>query len=199
MSRGRRESRVRAAPAVSCAKMHKKTHTSIQVQRRQSGLPCAMVYDLFRALPGDRAFLPPSPAKTFALANLTPASGRQDHTASPSAPPALVSRRLHVHRIPPRVRDDREPPLSSGETGRACNGDLPELLSGIFLILGLDSNFGKSAVICRSGCFVAAWVQDCACARSEADLSSRLFASRNLPFELLLSRSPLDRHPVELV
>jgi hypothetical protein len=50
-------------------------------------------------------------------ANLTPASGRQDHTASPSATPALVSRKLRVHRIPPRVRDDRDPPLSPGETG----------------------------------------------------------------------------------
>jgi hypothetical protein len=59
--RGRRESRVRAAPAVSCAKMHKETHTSIQVQRKHSGFPCAMGYGLLRALPGDRAFLPPSP------------------------------------------------------------------------------------------------------------------------------------------
>jgi hypothetical protein len=56
------------------------------------------------------------PRKVLLLANLTPASGRQDHTASPSAPPAIVCRRLRVHRIPPRVRDDREPPLSSGET-----------------------------------------------------------------------------------
>ena len=29
-------------------------HTSIQVQRRQSGFPCAMGYGLLRALPGDR-------------------------------------------------------------------------------------------------------------------------------------------------
>jgi hypothetical protein len=50
------------------------------------------------------------------LTNLTPASGRQDHTASPSATPAFVPRKLRVHRIPPRVRDDRDPPLSSGET-----------------------------------------------------------------------------------
>jgi hypothetical protein len=52
--RGRRESRVRAAPAVSCAKLCKETHTSIQVQRKHSGLPCAMGYGLLRALPGDR-------------------------------------------------------------------------------------------------------------------------------------------------
>src|ERR1035437_5139205 len=140
-TRGRRESRVRAAPAVSCAAMHKKTHTSIQVQRRQSGFPCAVVYGLFRALPGDRAFLPPSSPRSLLPRNLTPASGRQDHTASPSATPAFVPRKLAVHRIhppaspaatppfaprklrahplPPRVRDDRDPPLSSGETREA--------------------------------------------------------------------------------
>jgi hypothetical protein len=49
----------------------------------QSGVSCAMVYGLFRALPGDRAFLPPSPADRST--DLTPASGRQDHTALPSA------------------------------------------------------------------------------------------------------------------
>jgi hypothetical protein len=42
-NRGRREDRVRAAPAVSCAIAQKNAHTSIQVQRRASGLPCAMV------------------------------------------------------------------------------------------------------------------------------------------------------------
>src|ERR1035437_4546003 len=38
---------------------------------------------LLRALPGDRAFLPPSFAEN--PANSTPASGRQDPTTSPSA------------------------------------------------------------------------------------------------------------------
>ena len=32
--------------------------------------------------------------------NLTPASGRQDHTTSPSAPAPLVLRHHRVHRIP---------------------------------------------------------------------------------------------------
>jgi hypothetical protein len=50
------------------------------------------------------------------VTDLTPASGRQNHTLSPYASAALVSRSFRVHRIPPRVRDDREPPLSSGET-----------------------------------------------------------------------------------
>jgi hypothetical protein len=47
---------------------------------------------------------------------LMPASRHQDHTSSPSASGALVSRTIRVHRIPPRVRDDREAPLCG--TGR---------------------------------------------------------------------------------
>ena len=43
-------------------------------------------------------------------------AGLQDHTTSPSAITTLVSRGFRVHRIPPHVRDDREPPLLSGET-----------------------------------------------------------------------------------
>ena len=38
-----------------------------------------------RDLPGDRAFLSPSPLRSLLLKNLTPASRRQDHTTSPSA------------------------------------------------------------------------------------------------------------------
>src|SRR5665647_2758446 len=37
-------------------------------------------YGLCRALPGDRAFLSPSPMRNLFLTNLTPASRRQDHT-----------------------------------------------------------------------------------------------------------------------
>jgi hypothetical protein len=48
------------------------------------------------------------------FANLTPASGRQDHTTSPSASGALVFGTISVHRIPPHVRDDRETPLGWG-------------------------------------------------------------------------------------
>ena len=85
--------------------------------------------------------------------NLTPASGRQDHTTSPSAsaPFARVTSQLHiascrVHRIPPHVRDDRDPPLSSGETARADSTDLPDGESEIFLAGGLD----RLSLICPS-------------------------------------------------
>src|SRR5438105_15156216 len=74
-----------AAPAVSCANCTNKAHTSIQVQRRQSGFPCAVGYGLLRALPGERALLSPSPPRSLLLKSLTPASRRQDHTTSPYA------------------------------------------------------------------------------------------------------------------
>jgi hypothetical protein len=49
---------------------------------------------------------------------LTPASGRQDHTTSPSAARTFVKSAVRVHRIPPRVRDDRDTPLMWDETAR---------------------------------------------------------------------------------
>jgi hypothetical protein len=48
---GCRECRVRVAPAVSCAKMQKGAHTSIQVQTEQSGIPCAMALRLMPCSP----------------------------------------------------------------------------------------------------------------------------------------------------
>jgi hypothetical protein len=54
LKRGSRECRMRAAPAVSCAKLCEETHTSIQVQRRQSGIPCAMALRLIARSPRRR-------------------------------------------------------------------------------------------------------------------------------------------------
>ena len=52
-------------------------------------------------------------------ANLTPASRRQDHTTWPSASSAhLVKSATRVHRIPSRVRDDRDTPLHGDGTVR---------------------------------------------------------------------------------
>src|ERR1700694_3683820 len=76
-----------------------------------------------RALPGDRACL--SPSSALLLADLTPASRRQNHTTSPSASARFVKRAARVHRIPPRVRDDRERP-SEGRDGASCKFDLPD-------------------------------------------------------------------------
>ena len=52
------------------------------------------------------------------LASLIPASGDQDHTASPSAPASPVVRNQRVHRIPqPTCRDDRDTPLCEARDG----------------------------------------------------------------------------------
>jgi hypothetical protein len=107
-----------------------KTHTSIQVQRKHSGLPCAMALRIIRAHPGDPAFLPPSPREhgwpapgraglASARLDANPeASGPHDFTVRFSIvrrpavrslteliPPCnhLRARRCRVHRIPPRV------------------------------------------------------------------------------------------------
>ena len=50
------------------------------------GIPARNGFNGFlRALLGDRACLSPSPPRSLLLESLTPASGRQDHTTSPSA------------------------------------------------------------------------------------------------------------------
>ena len=107
--RGRREDRVRAAPAVPCAIAQESAHTSIQVQRRASGLPCAMALRLIRDLPGEPSSLA-TVTSQITSAKLGASFGRQDHTTSPYAQAARVSRSISVHRTPPHVRDDRERP-----------------------------------------------------------------------------------------
>jgi len=86
------------------------------------------------------------------FANLAPASGRQDHTTSPSASACI--RRSQAPRPPhPTARVVTcATPLSSGETGRIGISDLPDGLSGIFLSEGMD----RLLVICPSRYFAAA-------------------------------------------
>ena len=52
---------MRAAPAVPCANWVKKPHTSIQGSGGNPTFPAQWLYGLWRALPGDRACLTPSP------------------------------------------------------------------------------------------------------------------------------------------
>ena len=92
----------------------KKTHTSIQVAEsiRPSLRSGFTAYNVISPVNGSFATV----AAQILLRNLTPAPRRQDHTTSPYASRALVYCAIRVHRIPPRVRDDREPPLVTGET-----------------------------------------------------------------------------------
>src|SRR5579863_8717044 len=71
-----------------------------------------------RALPGDRLCCLRRPRDH--LASLTPASGRQDHTTSPSAVNTLVTCAITSIASRANVRDDRETPLGkrAGRTSR---------------------------------------------------------------------------------
>ena len=71
------------APAASRANEGSTRVSTLQV-RRNSGLPCATVYDLLRALPGVHD-LRVTVARRSSSARLAPAQGCQDHTPSPSA------------------------------------------------------------------------------------------------------------------
>src|SRR6202795_4190991 len=133
------------APAASCA-MIVVERTRVTTSTPESpDVPARNGFNGFlRALLGDRALLPPSPCGLKVLSSpvepneppqdLTLASRRQDTTTSPSESsavvlhaanrsrrairPALASHAQHccVHRIPPRVRDDRDTPLVWDET-----------------------------------------------------------------------------------
>jgi hypothetical protein len=74
----------RCTRGLACKFVITKTHTSIQVQRKHSGLPCAVVLTVSFAL-SLVTELVCHHHQRFVSANLTPASGCQDHTTSPSA------------------------------------------------------------------------------------------------------------------
>jgi len=122
--RGRREDRVRAAPEVSCAISDKKNaheHTGSAEAIRpslRSGFN-----GFLRALPGDRACLPPSSAVRFRQLDASVGASGPHDFAVRNMRRSSYARRC-VHRIPPRVRDDREPPLCVGRDGVKCGSDL---------------------------------------------------------------------------
>src|SRR6266851_1562335 len=118
------------APAASCALGSGRTHTSNNeypgITRRSR---TQWFYGLFRALPGDRALLPPSPCGLKVLSSpvepneppqdLTPASRRQDHTTSPSAATSLV------RSLGDRSQAFRQPALQSHRAQNAAASTAP--------------------------------------------------------------------------
>jgi hypothetical protein len=92
---GRGECRVPAAPAASCALCSGRSARVTTSTPESPGIPARNGFNgVCRALPGDRALLPPSSCEYGMSApgradmppqNLTPASVRQNHTIWPSA------------------------------------------------------------------------------------------------------------------
>jgi hypothetical protein len=156
---------VLAAPAVSCAKMCKGTHTSIQVQTEHSGIPCAMVLRLMPRSPRRRIRLVTvadglkdclNPVGSTRLRQLDTSNGCQDHTVLPyAASPVVCTLCLLTDQSPPcehdhapdaaastasrpNVRDDGQRP-SRGTGWRRYRSDLGQARTGIFSHTGLDS------------------------------------------------------------
>jgi hypothetical protein len=125
--RGRRECRVRAAPAVSCAKMHKETHTSIQVQTEQSGIPCTMVLRLISCSPRRRIRFVTvadglkdclNPVGSTLLRQLDTSNGCQDHTALPYAASPVVCALCSLTDQSPPCEHDHAPDAAASTASR---------------------------------------------------------------------------------
>jgi hypothetical protein len=117
---------------------NKTKHTSIvtTVTPESPGIPRAVVLTVsFVLSPAIGLFV--TVACGVTSANLTPASGRQNHTTSPSANSALVWRHPRPPHPAPNVRDDRETPL---------RGDGTESQYSCFY-LAVKQNFGKSEIV----------------------------------------------------
>jgi hypothetical protein len=106
LERGRGECRMRAAPAVPCANWIEKTHTSIQVQRRRSDIPCAMALRLITRSPRRRIRLVtvigelteyPRPVGPTLLRRFDTSNGCRNHTTSPYAATSFVCALLIAH------------------------------------------------------------------------------------------------------
>ena len=122
-----------AARAMS---LGRSAHALVRSHRKTPGIPHAMVYGLYVI----------SPVTGLSChRRLRSCLHRLDTSVGASGPHdfavrirAIRQKRIRIHRIPPRGRDDRESPLWWGGTGRACKDDLPDDKSGEFFAPGLD-------------------------------------------------------------
>ena len=113
-----------------------KLHTSIQGSWSIPAFPAQWLYGLLRALPGERLFCLRRPREASLLLGLAPAPRRPNHTTSPYAQAAHVSRSSRVHRISPRVVTMANAP-QSGETGGVMRLIWVDAKAEYFLIPGL--------------------------------------------------------------
>jgi len=135
--RGRRECRAPDAPdSRVCRGSGCQAHALVRSHRKSPGIPRAMVLTgSFALSPATGLFCHRRPRKLLP-ANLTPASGRQDHTTSPSARQAPSSLALiaSTASCPASVTISSRP--SVGQDGR---------------VIKLICVFGKSEYFCKGG------------------------------------------------
>src|SRR6202011_1565162 len=136
-------------PIAACAMIVVERTRVSQVTPESPGIPRAMVYGLYRALPGEPGFLATVAPEKLASQELDTSvgvSGPHDFAVRLSA---VRQWHFSVHRIPPRVRDDREPPLS-GTGHREYSLIFISEKQKYFCKGGLD----RFLLICPSGKFV---------------------------------------------
>jgi hypothetical protein len=125
--------------------------------------------------------LPPSPAE-FTSANLTPASGCQDHTTSPSASvPFVNGTSASIASHPAFVTTAKRPSVE--RDGDGYTSDLGQTRSGIFLQMGLDRFLPDGQITCRcSARPIAPWhfgrVSDLVARQTERPPSFRIRPQR---------------------
>jgi hypothetical protein len=94
--------------------MHTSIHSEPSENTRHSRTQWFTAYTALSPVIGFLATV----ASGVASTDLTPASGCQDHTSSPSAASNARQARRRVHRIPPRVRDVASRPSEWDRTAR---------------------------------------------------------------------------------
>ena len=130
-SRGRREDRVHAAPAVSCAIAHKERaheHTGSAGASRPSLRNGFTAYNVIS--PAGRARCHRRRRNCFH--QLDASLGRQDHTSLPYALMPFAIGTASVHRDPPHDRGDHDTPLWSGRDGDRCSRNLDSVKQNYF-------------------------------------------------------------------
>ena len=109
--RGRRECRVRAAPAVSCAKMRIGAHEHTGAAVNTPTSPAQWLYGLLRALPGERILVCHRHRRDTSR-KLGTSNGCQDHTTSPYASVQSSTEQKRPSHPIPTLRDDGQRPSS---------------------------------------------------------------------------------------
>ena len=120
LSRLSRKQRAQGRPGACCTRgpacdLRKQNCTrAYRAARNTPAFPAQWLYGLLRALPGERLFCLRRRRDTSRQLNASTATPEPHDFAYASG--AYVYRALSVHRISPRVRDDREAPLICRET-----------------------------------------------------------------------------------
>jgi hypothetical protein len=143
--KGRRECRAPDAPAAACAMIVVERTRVCQVTPESPGIPRAMVLTVSFVL---------SPVTGLVCHRHWRSCLRQlDTSVGVSGPhdfavrfSAVRQEHIRVHRIPPRVRDDRDTPLSVGRNGSGYRSDLGIVKTEIFLREGLDTKIAEEPV-----------------------------------------------------